>query len=40
MKNLCFIRKIYQKKFVDLIEVNNFVNLRLFRIFYILLLKN
>ena len=40
MKNIRFIRNC-QRKFVDIIETNNFVNLRFFRISHkLLLLKN
>ena len=34
-----FYKKIYQTKFVDLIETNNLVNLRFFRISHIIVKK-
>ena len=34
-----FYQKLCQTKFVDLIETNNFVNLRFFRISYIIVKK-
>ena len=39
MKNIRFIRNIYQIQFVDLIKTNNFENLRCFRVSHIIVKK-
>ena len=39
MKNNRFYKKLCQKKFVDLIETNNFAFLRCFRILHIIVKK-